>query len=598
MRTRRSDWLLRTAVLAAAALLASTAGAASPAPPTAITGPVTALGSTGATANGTVNPNGTATSWYVEYGTTTSYGSKTAAKGAGSGTANVAASAPLTSLAPGTTYHYRLVATSTAGTSHGADGIFTTWSLPGVSTGSASNVTLTSVTLNGAVDPNGRATTWLFEYGTSTGYGSKTSAQSAGNGTSGIAVSAGVAGLTPGRTYHYRLVATSDAGTIRGADRTFTTSGTPRAVTGSATGIAPTSARLTGAVTANGLPTKWYFDYGTSARYGSRTATRSAGSSTRASSVSASLSRLRPATVYHYRLVATNAAGTSVGDDRAFSTAGPPDARTGPVRDVAGTTATATGTVDPRGRRTSWYFEYGTTTRYGSRTSTRSAESGFGGRAVAEPIANLHGATTYHYRLVAVSDAGTSRGADVSFTTAGVTLTAPALRVVFGRGVMLRGTVPTGRPGEVVLVLAQAYGEQSFRTIASVLTGTNGAWSYLARPTVRTAYAASWANGTSPATLVGVRPAVAFRRLAGGRFLVRVVPARAFVGRVVKLQRRTARGRWVTLSRVRLNARSSRILQPTLPRGTSTLRVVMSVNQAGAGYLAGFSRAIVHRRGG
>jgi hypothetical protein len=62
--------------------------------------------------------------------------------------------------------------------------------------------------------------------------------------------------------------------------------------------------------------------------------------------------------------------------------------------------------------------------------------------------------TTYHYRVVAKSDAGTSIGAAVAFTTAGVSLTTPAQRVVYGHALMLSGTVPTMRPGELVIVLA------------------------------------------------------------------------------------------------------------------------------------------------
>ena len=117
--------------LSASALVWVVAGVARSQPrPTAITGPVTAVGPTTATVSGTVNPNGQATTWYVEYGTSTSYGTKSANVSAGSGTANVAVSRALSGLTPGTTYHYRVVATNGAGTSRGADGIFTTSAAP------------------------------------------------------------------------------------------------------------------------------------------------------------------------------------------------------------------------------------------------------------------------------------------------------------------------------------------------------------------------------------------------------------------------------------------------------------------------------------
>ena len=583
-------------LLASLASLPAGASAAVTAAPNAITGPVSAVGSTSATAGGTVNPGGQATTWFVEYGTSTSYGRQTAPQSAGSGTSNVAVSTALAGLAPTTTYHYRLVATNGAGTSRGADGIFTTTSGPVAVTGSASRVTATSATLAGTVDPNGRATTWHIEYGTTTGYGSTTAARSAGSGTTAINVSAVVSGLAGGRVYHYRLVATSDAGTSRGADRTFTTAGAPVAVTGSVSAITTRAARLAGSVNPNGQATSWYFEYGTTTGYGSKTSPRSAGSGARARGVSITVTGLRMATQYHYRLVATNGSGTNVGADRVFGTAGPPLVRTGTALDLGPTNARPTGLVNPQGRRTTWYFEYGTTTRYGSRTASRSAGSSFADQSVSAAIMRLRTAATYHYRLVAQNDAGTIRGADLTFTTTGVSLSARARRVVFGRGVMLSGIVPTRRPGETVTLLAQDYGLGSARVMATVLTGNGGAWQYLARPTIRTSYTASW-NGANSRTLeVAVRPAIVFRRVGRARFSTRVVAARSFVGRRVKLQRRTASGRWVTVKRVRLNRRSAATFRVQLRRGTSRLRVVMSVNQAGPGYLAGISRTIVYRR--
>src|SRR5580765_6229255 len=123
--------LTRFAVhLVPVAALAGAGTAAAATAPSASTGPVTAIAPTTATVAGTVNPNGTATTWYVEYGTSATYGAKTTAVSAGSGTTSQAVSASLASLKPGTTYHYRFVATSTAGTGHGADGILTTSSVP------------------------------------------------------------------------------------------------------------------------------------------------------------------------------------------------------------------------------------------------------------------------------------------------------------------------------------------------------------------------------------------------------------------------------------------------------------------------------------
>jgi len=94
---------------------------------------------------------------------------------------------------------------------------------PKVITGSASSVTQNSATLNGTVNPKGEATTYHFEYGTDTSYGSATSSSSAGAGTSDVSVNSAISGLISDRTYHYRLGATNSQGTSYGDDKTFNT---------------------------------------------------------------------------------------------------------------------------------------------------------------------------------------------------------------------------------------------------------------------------------------------------------------------------------------------------------------------------------------
>jgi len=584
-------------VLVAIAFALGAGPAAAASAPTVTTGPVTSVGPTTATVSGTVNPNGTSTSWYVEYGTTTSYGSKTSSTNAGSGTSAVAVSASLTGLQPGTTYHYRFVGTSSAGTDQGADGLLTTSAAPQAVTGSASSVTTTSATLNGTVNPNGRATTWYFEYGTSTSYGSKTPVKDAGLGTSPVSESAAVTGLGAGRTYHFRLVATSDAGTSNGSDQTFLTSAPPTVTTKAASDVEDSSAKLNGSVTPNGASTSWYFEYGTSTGYGSKTSIGSAGSGTGSSSVSTTASSLAAGTAYLFRLVATNASGTSTGGDQTFTTSGPPIPRTGPATGVEASDATLTGSVDPNGHSTSWYFEYGTSTSYGSKTSSRSAGSGTGSQPVSVTVSNLTPGTTYHFRLVVSSSAGTVNGADASLTTAGPVLTLSAARAVvgFGRTVTLSGTVSTKVGNRKVTLFALRTGQSSFVSVATVLTESDGTWSFTVEPSIGTTYKALCDGGVSPTRSIAVRPAISLRVLSRQRFATRVAGARTFAGRTVQLQRRSG-GRWLTIALARLNTSSSAVFAPKLPRGVSTLRVAMSVNQAGVGYLAGFSRTLSYRK--
>lgn len=398
-----------------ALVLAAGAGGATRSAPVAITGPVTAVGGTTATVSGTVNPGGAPTSWRVEFGTTTSYGSTTASRDAGSGTSGVAVSQSLTGLQPDTTYHYRLLATSVEGTSRGADGLFTTKPPPGVTTGGASGIGPTSAVVAGTVDPNGLETTWWVEYGTSTGYGSRTAERSAGAGATPSAVASALTGLTTGRTYHFRFVARSEAGTTRGGDAAFVTAEEPRPTTKAASSIRATSARLNATVDPNGRSTTAWFEYGKTTAYGSRTPDQSVGSGSSAKSVSAVISGLEPGTTYHFRVIASSDAGASAGADRTLRTLAPPTVVTGAVSVTSATSVSATGTVNPNGRKTTWWFEYGTSTRYGSRTSKRSIGSGTSPLVVQAAIARLAPGQTYHLRLAAESALGRSYGGDVTF---------------------------------------------------------------------------------------------------------------------------------------------------------------------------------------
>ncbi len=94
---------------------------------------------------------------------------------------------------------------------------------PTTSTSVASSVTNTSAILNGNVNPNGSATTSWFEWGTTSSYGNTTSSQSITSGTSSISVTEPISGLSPGITYHFRVVAQNSAGTSYGSDQVFMT---------------------------------------------------------------------------------------------------------------------------------------------------------------------------------------------------------------------------------------------------------------------------------------------------------------------------------------------------------------------------------------
>ena len=101
---------------------------------------------------------------------------------------------------------------------------------PSVTTSRSSNATFSSVVLYGYVDAHGLATNYVFQYGTTTGYGGQTPLAPAGNGTITIKLSQTVSGLQPGTTYHYRILAVNSAGTTNGGDRSFKTADVPLSV--------------------------------------------------------------------------------------------------------------------------------------------------------------------------------------------------------------------------------------------------------------------------------------------------------------------------------------------------------------------------------
>jgi hypothetical protein len=105
---------------------------------------------------------------------------------------------------------------------------------PTASTGGAGPVTPTTALLHGTVDPNGHATTYFFQFGTTSLYGTNSGTQSAGSGQSAISITAGIGGLVPNTLYHYRIVAQYSGGLVKGKDRTVRTSKQPLAMSLSA----------------------------------------------------------------------------------------------------------------------------------------------------------------------------------------------------------------------------------------------------------------------------------------------------------------------------------------------------------------------------
>jgi len=296
---------------------------------------------------------------------------------------------------------------------------------PTATTGSVSMITSTSAVVDATVNPNGSATTYAFQYGTTTNYGSQTTTTAAGSGTSGSSVHATLSDLIAGTTYHFRVVATNSTGTGTGADATFITTTTPPTVTiGSPSLVTSTSAVVDAKINPNGKATTYTVQYGPTTNYGLQSATVSAGSGTSSSSVHVTLSALLSGTTYHYRVVATSTDGTAASTDAIFTTTGNRATPTGtlPVVSEAGAVKISTnsvqlnGAINPESATTTWYFEYGLTSYYGVQTSPQTI-SGLGARAVNVQLSGLQSGATYHFRLVAHSANGLYVGPDHTFNT-------------------------------------------------------------------------------------------------------------------------------------------------------------------------------------
>ena len=200
--------------------------------------------------------------------------------------------------------------------------------LPDANTGKASEIEPSgTATLNGTVNPDGvEVTECYFEYGTSTEYGQRAACeQTVGSGTGEVAVTAKLTGLAPGAIYHFRLVASNKTApngnpANDGADETLNTPPRPAVSATSTSNLTSSSVDLEASVNPGGLEvTECRFEYGTGTEYGQTVACeQTAGSGTSNVPVSAHLEGLSANVTYHWRLVASNAAGTTLGADQTF----------------------------------------------------------------------------------------------------------------------------------------------------------------------------------------------------------------------------------------------------------------------------------------
>jgi len=328
----------------------------------------------------------------------------------------------LTGLAPKTLYYLRAYATNSAGTGYGESVSFTTLGdTPASVAANATNIAIDSAVLNGTVNPNSLSTTVSFEWGANTDYGNTVAAtQSPVTGNTSVSVSVKLTGLTPGTTYHFRIKAENSLGITYSSDMTFRTLGDiPSVTTLDVTNLQTHAATLNSSVNPNYLSTSVTFEWGTTTSYDSTTtALQSPLTGNSDVSVNIDLSGLSPGTTYHYRIVATNELGTTNSEDITFTTLGQVPLIVTHTPIIKIDSAVLYSSVNPNYLSTEVIFEWGLTNSYGNTISPD--DSPFTGSSLINTstvLSNLSAETTYHFRIKATNELGTTYSEDSTFST-------------------------------------------------------------------------------------------------------------------------------------------------------------------------------------
>jgi hypothetical protein len=385
----------------------------------------------------------------------------------------------------------------------------------------------------------------------------------------------------------------------------------PLASTGAAKDVGQTQATLVATVTPRGSATSVRFDLGTSTTYGLQSASKDIGNGTDAVTVEIPVQSLSANTTYHFRVVATSDGGTVQGADATLkTTAVPPTparpgASTGVVRDVGLNAATLTGSVDPNSASTSYKFEYGLTTAYGSSSATQSAGGGTRAVAVSARIGGLTAGKRYHYRIAATNSLGTTRGGDHSFvvasTATSASLSADRDVVTYGGAVRLSGKLGGSKISGVRVRLqttAFPFTAPFADTGNPLVSNSKGEYAF-SLPTVTTTTRALVVVDGIPSffsNAVTIRSAArtgitSVTRRADGRVTVRgrVIPVTGKA--VAALQRQSTKGTWLPLKRARVDSDGHYAITLRARKTAMTVRTIGLPHDGGA-HVSGTSRAV------
>ena len=176
-----------------------------------------------------------------------------------------------------------------------------------------------------------------------------------------------------------------------------------------------------------------------------------------------------------------------------------------------------------------------------------------------------------------------------------LTFAASSQYIVYGDKATLSGVVSNHKGGEAVTIYYQPYPQPNLIQRATVLTAADGTFSFIVSPQIATSYQATWKGAYATPTSIQVQPKVTLGRNNG--WIIHAAAGASFNGKAVQFQRlNTLTGQWVTLKKVILNSKSSAKVLVKLPKGLNQLRVTMSVNQAGSGFLGAISPTVKYRQ--
>lgn len=194
---------------------------------------------------------------------------------------------------------------------------------------------------------------------------------------------------------------------------------------------------------------------------------------------------------------------------------------------------------------------------------------------------------------------GSIKVKEPSAPASGVALFSSQQRVISGRPVVVGGSI-SAEFGPVanqeVQILHKPFGAASFALLRTVTTDPDGDFSLTVRPTILTTYVARWEQNDveSQQTRISVRPrlSIAYNRFQK-KFTARVFGIQPRSGRWVYLQRLTPTGRWVNVRKATVGLANRATFGARLPVGAFRYRVLMTTNQAGAGYIGGNSGTLL-----